>query len=502
MVHRDIKPANVLISSSNQVKVTDFGIARAGTGGTELTRTGSVMGTATYFSPEQAQGLECDARSDVYSLGIVLYEMATGSPPFSGDNAVTVAYQQVQEQVPPPSTRNPEIAPALEAIILTCLAKDPAARYQSADDLRADLLRFRRGEALVGGPQFANVVDLEATAAHAAVAGGAAGAAGAVAASRQAPRGRNRGTVLGVGAIIVVLIAVLAGLLISRAGGDGGGAVVDVPSVIGLREEPARQTMEQRGFRVRIDRVPNTRPKGEVFGQDPEGGTRLAEGETVLLRVSSGEGAVLIPDVNDKLAEDARYDLEAKGFTEIVTKEEESDTIIAGNATRTVPAAGKRVPVDQPITLYVSSGKPKVTVPNLEGLTLNDALVELRAVNLTPQTVRQPSDTVEIDRVISTDPTGGSTTTKGSVVKLIISSGPAPKAVPNVVGATESAATYTLRSAGFTVVVLQVPSIDASSGKVVSQSPSAGTAADAGTSVTISVGTGGITTTSTSTSIP
>ena len=257
VVHRDIKPANVLISSSNQVKVTDFGIARAGTGGTELTRTGSVMGTATYFSPEQAQGLECDARSDVYSLGIVLYEMATGSPPFSGDNAVTVAYQQVQEQVPPPSTRNPEIAPALEAIILTCLAKDPAARYQSADDLRADLLRFRRGEALVGGPQFANVVDLEATAAHAAVAGGATAAAGA-AASRQAPRGRNRGTVLGVGAIIVVLIAVLAGLLISRAGGDGGGAVVDVPSVIGLREEPARQTMEQRGFRVRIDRVPNT----------------------------------------------------------------------------------------------------------------------------------------------------------------------------------------------------------------------------------------------------
>ena len=121
---------------------------------------------------------------------------------------------------------------------------------------------------------------------------------------------------------------------------------------------------------------------------------------------------------------------------------------------------------------------------------------------LTPQTVREPSDTVEIDRVISTDPTGGSTTTKGSVVKLIISSGPAPKAVPNVVGATESAATFTLRSAGFTVVVLQVPSIDASSGKVVSQSPSAGTAAEAGTSVTISVGTGGITTTSTSTSIP
>ena len=497
VIHRDVKPANVLISSQGQVKVTDFGIALSGNSPNELTKAGSVMGTATYFSPEQAQGFEVDARSDLYSLGIVLYEMATGAPPFAGDNAVAVAYQQVQEPVPPPSTRNPAIAPALESIILTALAKDPNARYQTADDMRADLLRFRRGEEVLGGPRTAQVVEMPTAAVASVVAGGAA--TGAVAApTRQAPRGRNKGVVATVAILIGILILVIGGLLIARFSSAGGTPEVDVPSVIGIQEQPATITMQQRGFKVRVDRLPSTRPKGEVFGQDPQAGTRLNEGETVLLRVSAGEGSVKIPTVADKLAEDARLDLEAAGFT-VTTKEEASDTVVAGNAVRTDPAAGRSVPVDTPITLYVSTGKPKVTVPNVVNLTLNDALVQLQGAGLTPQTTRQASATVPIDSVISSDPPGGSSVPKGSVIKLVISSGPAPAAVPNVVGQTPSAATATLEAAGFNVLVQNTASLDAQSGKVVSQSPGAGTPATAGSTVTIQVGTGGITTTTSST---
>ncbi len=149
-MHRDVKPGNVLITTAGQVKVTDFGIARAGGDNDGLTRTGAVMGTATYFSPEQAQGIAVDGRSDVYSLGVVLYEMATGEPPFTGDSPVSVAYKHVREPVVPPSQMVPSIPPELERVIMTCLAKEPADRYQSADDLRADLLRFRRGQAVVG----------------------------------------------------------------------------------------------------------------------------------------------------------------------------------------------------------------------------------------------------------------------------------------------------------------------------------------------------------------
>src|SRR4051812_6078584 len=157
VVHRDIKPGNVLITTNDEVKVADFGIARANGAGDGLTRTGAVMGTATYFSPEQAQGLAVDARSDIYSLGVVLYEMLTGSVPFAGDSPVSVAYLHVREPVVPPSQRRPDLPPALEAIVLTCLAKDPAGRYQSADQLRTDLMRFTRGQAPVGGPATAAV---------------------------------------------------------------------------------------------------------------------------------------------------------------------------------------------------------------------------------------------------------------------------------------------------------------------------------------------------------
>src|SRR3954470_8915837 len=234
VVHRDIKPGNVLMTPSGEVKVADFGIARANGAGDGLTKTGAVMGTATYFSPEQAQGLAVDARSDIYSLGIVLYEMLTGVVPFAGDSAVSVAYLHVREPVVAPSRRKPGIPPALEAIVLTCREKDPASRYQTADQLRTDLLRFTRGQRPVGGP---------ATAAGAAVpadqtvAMARTSVAPVMAGGGSPPTKRSRGPVVLVVALLVVLIALIAFLLVQVFRDNGKDVkTVAVHTVVGLQE--------------------------------------------------------------------------------------------------------------------------------------------------------------------------------------------------------------------------------------------------------------------------
>ncbi len=205
VVHRDVKPGNVLITTAGQVKVTDFGIARAGGENDGLTRTGAVMGTATYFSPEQAQGIGVDGRSDVYSLGVVLYEMATGEAPFTGDSPVSVAYKHVREPVVPPSQKVASIPLELERVIMTCLAKDPHDRYQSADDVRADLMRFRRGQAVVGTAITAAVVSIpDATSTMV-----ARPVAAVPLAPVTAPPKKRKGPII---AVIVLLIALIAGV--------------------------------------------------------------------------------------------------------------------------------------------------------------------------------------------------------------------------------------------------------------------------------------------------
>lgn len=496
VVHRDIKPGNVLITPTGEVKVADFGIARANGTGDGLTKTGAVMGTATYFSPEQAQGLTVDARSDLYSLGIVLYEMVTGAVPFVGDSAVSVAYSHVREPVPPPSTRRADVPPALEAIILTCLQKDPAARYQSADDLRADLMRYTRGQMPIGGPVTAAV----ATAAGATAAMPATTVAPAipVAATRPPAKKKSRGPVALVVSLLVVLIAVIVFLLAQVFRDDSNSAKTRaVADVVGLTEVRARNELEGQGFKVRVKREFTSQPEGVVVAQDPQDGVLAAVGSTVEITVSSGGEKVKIPKVEGLPVDEAEAKLAALDL--VVTRQAQpSDTVPINTAMGTLPKAGAKVAPNSAVVLLFSGGPAPVAVPDVNGLDEIEATSRLTAAGLKVTRTLEASSTVAAGSVIRTSPSAGTQVAKDSTVTIVVSSGPKQATVPDVTDQSQSAATAALKAAGFNVEVTTVTS-PGSVGKVISQNPSGGTKAEVGTTVTITVGAAPPTTTSSST---
>ncbi|MGZ4690021.1 MAG: Stk1 family PASTA domain-containing Ser/Thr kinase [Acidimicrobiia bacterium] len=502
VVHRDVKPGNVLITTAGQVKVTDFGIARASGDNEGLTRTGAVMGTATYFSPEQAQGDPVDGRSDVYSLGIVLYEMATGSPPFTGDSPITVAYKHVRERVVPPSQKLASIPPELERVIMTCLAKDPPDRYLSADDLRADLMRFRRGQAVVGTAVTAAVTTIPDTSATMVATPAATAVTPIPLSATQAPKKKARkGPVVAVIALLAVLIGVIGFLLFTQLGNDSSVGTVAVPSVVGQPEADAIAALKAKKLAVTVQRRANdTVPKGIVVRQDPTKGTKVDEGENVLLTVSDGAGSVKVPDVTGQTFEDAQSTLLAKGL-KAERREEASDSVGVGLVTRTDPPAGATQNRDGTVVVFVSAGPAPVNVPNVEGMDQVEATQTLNNAAFKVQKSTAPNNTVPAGSVISTTPAAGTAAPRGSVVTINVSTGPDQVNVPNVSNPsspmTQAQATNTLTNAGLDVRVVFVPSSVSNNGKVITQSPSAGTTVNRGTSVTITVGTGPGSTTST-----
>jgi eukaryotic-like serine/threonine-protein kinase len=524
VVHRDVKPGNVLLSSDGQVKVTDFGIARAISSGQDedLTQAGQVMGTATYFSPEQAQGRPVDPRSDVYSLGVVLYEMVSGRPPYRGDDALAVAYQHVQEQPVPPSQINGDVDATLEAIILKCLAKSPAARYPSAEDLRADLRRYREGVQIAATPPTAMAAAApmapppDATQAIPATAATAAYGAYPPADDlyeddlyEEEPARRNGAFI----AVLVLLLLVLGGVLYLLAqtlgvfdGDDEVVATEVVPNVVGQQEDDARTILEELGFVVRTTYEENPQfDDGVVSAQDPAQGTEHEVGGEVTLTVSSGEPRVAIPDVVTFSEEDARSVLSDAGFRDIRSEPVFDPDVDAGRVASQNPAAGEEAPLSATITLFISQGAEERSVPDLAGRTAAEAETILRQQGFEVAQALENSTSVPQGSVIRTSPGAGTVLEVGETVTLVVSAGPEQVIVPNVTEKTEQTAREELQLAGFRVEVVDqaLPPGSPDNGRVLAQSPSGGQRADVGSTVTITVGRAeALPTTTTTTTAP
>jgi eukaryotic-like serine/threonine-protein kinase len=486
VIHRDFKPHNVIVDQQGHAKVTDFGIARAGA--SEMTETGSIMGTAQYLSPEQAQGHAVTATSDIYSIGVMLYEMLAGRLPFEGDSAVAVALKHLSEPPVPISQWRPDVHPALEAVVMAALAKDPAQRWQSAEDLAAGLeaARTQIEAGSNGGQDTAAFAAIPVPAAEAAAPTEFAPNTAPVVAPAVEPqrKPKRRWPWYALGALALALLGVLLYLILS-------GALAtekrEVPRATGKQLVEARALMERAGFEVETERVQSSQPFDQVVDQDPNGGEEADEGSTVTLEVSGGPGDVLVPAVEGLSEVQAVRELH-KADLEVTTDPEFSDRVRKGMAIRTVPSEGTEVTKGTRVRLLVSQGPEQVTVPDVTGLTRESAEARLRDGGLEVATDEQESDESD-GTVISQSPAGGTSVSRGATVTIVVSTGRPQVSVPDVIGLGEERATARLVAAGLSAAAQERPVTDPSQdGVVIEQRPGAGTELDQGDQVVIVIG--------------
>jgi eukaryotic-like serine/threonine-protein kinase len=481
VIHRDVKPGNVLIDNSGQVKVTDFGIARAVGGGAQegLTQTGAVMGTATYFSPEQAQGQPVDARSDIYSLGVVLYEMVTGRIPFAGDNPVAIAYKHVREDPVAPTQVNQAVPAPLEAIVLQAMAKDPALRYQTAEELQADLLRYVRGAPVLADPPPPTVM-MPATRVEPAL----------PAEEPEEPGGRRTGVYI---AVLLIMLAVLAGLLILLGKQLGlfdksSTKQVTIPAdIIGADAATAQSELQNLGLKVQVQQQTSDTAQGKVIDSQPRPGTTVKTRSTVKLIVSAGPQFVQLPDVRGQDVNQATAILSQAGF-HVTTTPQASDAVALNQVIAQNPGPGQ-APRGSTVTLTVSTGKTKVTITDESGKDAISAANDLGNLGLKTRTLYEASNIFRVGLVTRTDPPANASVDTGSTVLIYVSTGSGQVQVPDVRNLTRAQAQAALAADSLQFTVSTSPVTDpAQDGVVIAQSPNPGSTVAKGATVAITVG--------------
>lgn len=503
VIHRDLKPHNVIIDENDHAKVTDFGIARAGA--SDMTETGSIMGTAQYLSPEQAQGHAVSAPSDLYSVAVMLYEMLTGRVPFDGESPVSIALKHVSEAPLPPSQLNSAIPPALEQVVLWSLNKNPADRPADADQLIEALEQVRlsiSGEATASMPAVGSVgyVEGAATSAPQTVVVPPAQAAASYGGARELmngdrfdrydddePTGDGRGPWPWIVALMV-LVAIAGGVLaflLTRP------TMVVVPNVTTLKLQIAEQKLQNLGFTVTVVPLAHREPAETVIGQHPLANAKVAKGSTIQLNVSTGPGTVSIPTVAQLPKAEAIQRLKSAGLVVSPPLTETSTTVPKGYAIKTDPPAGTAVTSGNAVTLYISSGKPakhkpkKIRVPDVKGDTLATAQQALS--NFSPHVVYKTTTAASPDTVLAQSPSPRTLVAPGSTVTLTVAA--APQKVPDVIGFTESAAVSALKADGYNVKrTYQDVKSQSREGNVIAQSPKQNSTLNKGKTVTIVIG--------------
>ncbi|MCD4550025.1 MULTISPECIES: Stk1 family PASTA domain-containing Ser/Thr kinase [unclassified Schaalia] len=503
LVHRDIKPGNVMLTTQGEVKVMDFGIARALTDSqSTMTQTNAVVGTAQYLSPEQARGEQVDTRSDLYSTGVVLFELLTGQPPFKGDSAVSVAYQHVQQLPPTPSHLASDIPEALDRIVMKAMAKNPDDRYVTASSMKADLIRMLSGsqvtapETSVWASQTTQMLPTPASGPHTSMFSPQGTQVMTAVPSPETPEKKKRGPVILSISLIVIALCMIMAIVWALSGGQSTqSATAVVPNVVSMTQQEAKTTLEAAGFKWKLGEPEpsDTVPAESVARTDPPGGDNAEVGSTVTLFLSSGPNSVKIPDgLIGMTPDEAKAAVEALGLVwKLSDTKEASDDVAEGKIVRVNPSSGGKVKVGSTVTGYVSSGSEKVLVPDLSGMTQDQAREVLRSAGLSfGNVLTKNSSTVAEGRVISTEPAAGTELKKGDEVGLTLSDGKVT--IPTgLIGAQKDAVIRSLvDELGLTVTASEHYDVNADAGVVTQLSVAEGSQIPQGSKVTIMVSKG------------